>query len=620
MARAQSSGEASWEGTSEEGRQGVADCLYCGDNLEILRDKIASETIDLIYLDPPFNSSRTYNLIFKDESGQSEGQMLAFKDTWNWGESAKQAFEYLTNTVQQTRTASVPEALVTLISAIKSGVGTNPMSAYLVEMAVRLLEMHRVLKPTGSLYFHCDPRASHYLKLVLDTIFGHDRCLAEVIWKRTSAHSSAKRPGPVHDVLLVYTKTKKYVWNQQYQPYDPDYIDLFFEMQDADGRRWKRMDLTGAGVRHGATGEPWRGINITAKGRHWAYRPSKLDALEKAKKIHWPEKANGMPRLKQYVDEMPGVPLQDVWTDIKPIHNLAVERVGFQTQKPVALLKRIIEASSNPGDVVLDPFCGCGTAVVAARKLKRDCIGIDIAWLAIAVIRSRVPDIPVINEPKERRALLELAHSENGGYKVQQWALQKVHAAPVGGGTVVKKGRDRGVDGVRFFTENGGFPERILYSVKSGKVGPRDIRELRAVIDRDKAAIGILITLQKPTPDMKQEAVDVGYYASKLFSRKYRRLQIVTTDQLLAGTQPDIPLQLARTISAEAPALIDPKLIEAPRRDIEQLTLPVGEGSLDLIDKRLTRKMQSQRKERAKAAARESASRDRRPITKSDIA
>jgi DNA modification methylase len=485
--------------------------------------------------------------------------------------------------------------------------------------------MHRVLKPTGSLYFHCDPRASHYLKLVLDAIFGHDRFLAEIIWKRTSAHSSAKRPGPVHDVLLVFTKTNNYVWNQQYQPYDSEYVEMFFEMKDLDGRRWKRMDLTGAGVRRGATGQPWRGINITARGRHWAYRPSQLDAFDKSGKIHWPQKANGMPRLKQYVDEMPGVPLQDVWTDIKPIHNLATERVGFQTQKPVALLERIIESSSNPGDVVLDPFCGCGTALVAARNLeqKRDCIGIDIAWVAIAVIRSRIPDIPVVNEPKERRALLELAHSENGGYKVQQWALQKVHAAPVGGGSVVKKGRDRGVDGVRFFTENGGFPERVLYSVKSGHVGPRDVRDLRAVIERDKAAIGVFITLQKPTPEMRREAVVAGSYTSKLFNRKYARLQIVTTDQLLSGVQPDIPLQLARAISPEAPALIDRRLIrEASREAAEQLVLPVGPGSLDLIDKKIAadiKRKVDRRKRVIAALATASSSEGTRKITRTGL-
>jgi adenine specific DNA methylase Mod len=246
------------------------------------------------------------------------------------------------------------------------------------------------LKPTGSIYLHCDPTASHYLKMLMDSIFGPDNFRNEIIWKRTSAHSSAKRCGPVHDTLLFYSKTDVYVWNRLYQPYEEDYLKTFFEQEDSDGRKWKRMDLTGAGIRHGETGKPWRGIDVTAKGRHWAYPPSVLDKYDAQGKIHWPKAKDGMPRLRQYADEMPGVPLQDIWTDIRTMHNLSAERLGYPTQKPEVLLERIINASSNEGDTILDPFCGCGTAIAAAQKLNRQWIGIDITYLSITLIKHRL--------------------------------------------------------------------------------------------------------------------------------------------------------------------------------------------------------------------------------------
>ena len=211
------------------------------------------------------------------------------------------------------------------------------MLAYLAMMAPRLVELRRVLKPTGSIYLHCDPTASHYLKLLMDAIFVPSHFRSEVIWKRTSAHSSANRYGPVHHVLLFYSKAELYTWNQIHQSYDPAYIDLFFDQVDSDGRRWKRTDLTGSGVRHGESGAVWRGIDVTAKGRHWMHPPAVLDELDAQDKIHWPQKAGGMPRLKQYPDDLPGVLLQDVWTDIKPMHNLSRERLGYPTQKPMTL-------------------------------------------------------------------------------------------------------------------------------------------------------------------------------------------------------------------------------------------------------------------------------------------
>jgi site-specific DNA-methyltransferase (adenine-specific) len=361
----------------------VTNRLYYGDNLEVLREHIADASVDLIYLDPPFNSNAGYNVLFKSASGAgADASIEAFDDTWTWGESAQNALMDIAKGTNR--------PLQVMMAAMHSAIGENPLMAYLAMMAVRLVELHRVLRDTGSLYLHCDPTASHYLKLVLDAVFGAENFRNEIIWKRTSAHSSAKRYGPVHDTILFYSKGSEYVWNKTYTPHDAAYLDTFFDQEDADGRRWKRMDLTGAGTRNGETGQIWRGIDVTAKGRHWAYPPSKLEELDAAGRLHWPAKEGGMPRLKQYPEDLPGVPLQDIIGDIKPMHNLAQERLGYPTQKPRALLERIIAASSNPGDVVLDPFCGCGTAVDAAHKLGRQWIGIDVTHIAIGMIETRM--------------------------------------------------------------------------------------------------------------------------------------------------------------------------------------------------------------------------------------
>ena len=259
---------------------------------------------------------------------------------------------------------------------------TQPhLLAYLIYMVQRLLHMKVILKPTGAIYLHCDPTAAHYIKVMMDGIFGHTNFRSEIVWKRTSAHSSAKRYGPVHDTILYYTTSDKYTWNRLYQPYDPDYVETFFDQTDNDGRRYKRGDLTGAGIRHGKTGLEWRGIDVTAKGWHWAYPPVVMDKMDEDGLVHWPKKKGGMPRLKNYEDEAKGVPLQDIWTDIRPIHNLSSQRLGYPTQKPMALLDRIIRSSTNEGDVVFDPFCGCGTTIYAAHEAKRGRYVPNAMWL-----------------------------------------------------------------------------------------------------------------------------------------------------------------------------------------------------------------------------------------------
>ncbi|HUY26941.1 MAG TPA: DNA methyltransferase [Candidatus Binataceae bacterium] len=528
----------------------AANLLFFGDNLKVLRENIAAESVDLVYLDPPFNSERDYNVLFKEHGAESEAQIRAFEDYWHWDLEAERTFRELTAVDAESR--GIPGRLVSLTESLRAFLGTSDMMAYLVMMAIRLAELRRVLKPTGSLYLHCDPTASHYLKLILDAVFGPTNFRSEIIWKRTSAHSSARRYGPIHDTIFFYTRADRFTWNQSYQPYEKYYFDQFYTHYDPDGRRWRRSDLTGAGIRHGETGRRWRGIDVTAKGRHWFVPPPQLQALDDAGKIHWPAKSGGMPMLKRYADEQPGVPLQDVWTDIPPLHNLAEERMGYPTQKPAILLERIISASSNEGDVVLDPFCGCGTALHAAERLKRRWIGIDITHLAIGLIRNRLdtafPGIKyeVHGVPADAEGARSLAESDP--YDFQWWALPLIGARPVANGDPGakrgKKGMDRGIDGVIRFIDDpaSGRSNRIVVSVKAGKhLNPAMVRDLRGTIEREKVPIGVLLSMNEPTPEMRSEAAKAGFWHSDSWGRDYPRVQLLTIEEVFGGKKVEYP-------------------------------------------------------------------------------
>ncbi len=373
--------------------------LYLGDNLDILGRYLAEESVDLIYLDPPFNSNADYHASLATQDG---APIPAFPDTWEWNTESAQAYAAFV------ADARVPEPARRALVAFRDLLGPSNMLAYLAMMAPRLDALRRVLKPTGSLYLHCDPTASHFLKLLLNGVFGADRCRNEITWKRTHSHGSAKRYGPVHDTILFYTKSDSWYWSDPRMPHGPTYLKQHFRQRDlATGRCFQAITLTGAGIRHGASGKPWRGIDPTAVQRHWAIpgavikrlgiaggtAQDKLDALDRMGRIYWPEKRGGTPRLKWFSDELEGVSLPDVWTDIPPLSAQAAERVGYPTQKPRALLERIIEASSREGDLVLDPFCGCGTTIAAAQQLHRRWIGIEISSLATALIQSRLRDL-----------------------------------------------------------------------------------------------------------------------------------------------------------------------------------------------------------------------------------
>jgi len=517
--------------------------LYYGDNLAILREHIDDASVDLIYLDPPFNSARSYNVLFKHESGDAaEAQLKAFDDTWHWGQEAEHTFHELV-------TQGSPP-IANMIGAMRQFIGDNQMMAYLVMMAARLVELHRVLKPTGSLYLHCDPTASHYLKVILDTVFGVQNYRNEIIWKRTSAHANVSQKfGVVHDTIYFYSASNSYTWNQQHVSYDAEYVDTFFDQIDDNGRRYARRDLT-ASMQRASTGQiyEWKGIT-PPPSRCWAMTKERMDELDRAGRIHWPKKTGGMPRLKLYPEDLPGVPMQDIWSDIKTMHNLSSERLGYPTQKPVALLERIIAASSNPGDVVLDPFCGCGTTIAAAQKLGRHWIGIDITNLAIALQKYRLQDAYgleagkdylVIGEPVDLASAAQLA--QDSRHQFEWWALSLIRAQPINpgdsSGKKGKKGADRGIDGqIVFIDDSGGKPKRIIVQVKSGHVSASIVRDLRGVIEREGAAMGVLITLDPPSQPMKTEAAAAGYYTSPGWGRDYPRLQILTVEGLLAGVE-----------------------------------------------------------------------------------
>ena len=471
---------------------------------------------------------------------------------------------------------------------MRAFLGQNDMMAYLTMMAQRMTELRRVLKPAGSIYLHCDPTASHYLKLLMDSVFGADHFRSEIIWKRTGAHSGAKGWGPIHDTILFYTASPNYSWNGAYQDYDQDYLARNYRFEDDKGR-YSLVSLTGPGITAGESGTPWRGVNPSASGRHWAVpmrslqalypdvdlselsTHQKLDLLDDAGHIYWPERGS-VPRQKRYLDESPGVLIQDIVTDIPPLSPQARERIGYPTQKPEALLERIIAASSSEGDVVLDPFCGCGAAMAAAERLNRRWIGIDITHLAISIIRRRMADAfgddlhpyEVIGLPQDVASAQALAQQDR--YQFEWLALGLAEARPA---QDQRKGADRGVDGyINFFDDNSGKPKRIVVQVKSGSVNRAMIATLKGDLEREKAQLGLFITLSEPTAPMQQEALAAGFYEPQCFpGHRYPRLQILTIAQLLAGQQAEYP--------RIGPPATFPKAPRRPRRQGQQSNLDI---------------------------------------------
>ncbi len=509
--------------------------LYYGDNLDILRAHIPDESVDLIYIDPPFNSNQAYNVIFSEADGSSsKAQIRAFEDTWHWVETTEQAYHELVGIA--------PHLLVETIKSFRGILGENNLMAYLVMMALRLVELHRVLKPTGSFYLHCDPTASHYLKIILDQIFGVKNFRNEVTWRRTAAHNDSAVYGSVHDIMLYYSKSNSFTHNEQYQPYSDEYLKRYKHI-DENGKRFLDRDLTAGSLSGGGYQYEWNGIT-----RVWRCPFSTMQEYHESDRLYYTR--NGMPRLKQFLDEMSGVPMQDVWVDIPSINSQAKERLRYPTQKPEALLERVIKASSNEGDVVLDAFCGCGTAVAVAQQLNRRWIGVDITHLAIALLKYRLADAfgddvkyEIIGEPKDAESARTLAVQDR--YQFQWWALSLIRARPYQG---KKKGADEGVDGMIYYQDvdpdnpKKTLTQKIVVQVKSGKVSVRDIRELKSVVDSQDAVIGVFITLNPPTQPMVKEAATAGRFQwLHVTHTTYPKIQIRTIEELLAGNGIEYP-------------------------------------------------------------------------------
>lgn len=557
--------------------------LFYGDNLGVLKASIGSGTVDLIYLDPPFNSDATYNVTFAS-AGDASAQIHAFDDTWSWTTDTSATFDQLVTG------GGLPPLAAEALRAIRTLVRESPMAAYMVNMTPRLVELHRVLRSTGSLYMHCDPNASHYLKIMMDAIFGPKCFRSEIIWRRTGAHGKARRFTPVHDVILFYTKTEsdQYKWNRPNLPYMKGHADQYFIKE---GDRWRTNYygnvLTGSGTRNGESGSPWKGFDPTSKGRHWAI-PSKIveDCGEDLSQLSQHQKLDRLyelgyitiepgetwPIYQHYITPKDGVTAPDIWAyqpytegtvwdveqpdytspkgideDVRWLSPRDRERLGYPTQKPVGLLERIIKASSDEGDLVLDPFCGCGTTLDAAQRTGRRWIGIDITYIAVDLIRNRLRlthgnSIDDTYEVLGLPADLAAAHAlfARDPLEFERWAVSQVRGTPN-----TKQVGDKGRDGlIRYYRGKREKPGNIVVSVKGGKqLNPAMVRDLGGTVAQDDTIDGgVLILLWNPTSGMVNAANTAGTFTDFIGGNSYPRVQILTVEQLLNGTRPQLPV------------------------------------------------------------------------------
>jgi len=530
----------------------ASDKLYYGDNLDVLRKHIASESVDLVYLDPPFNSNRNYNVLFGRhavEAASDAAQIQAFGDTWVWTPTTDEQYASLMS-------GEVPPRVADAVGAFRTLLGENDAMAYLVNMAPRLVELHRVMKNTASLYLHCDPTMSHYLKILLDAIFSAERFKAEIVWRRYGSHNDANGYGAVHDIILFYTKGKTFTFNKQFMKYDESYVEQRFRTQDPDGRRWMEQNLSSPNPRPNLT-YPYtasNGITYQPPANGWKVTPERMAELDGEGRLHFPAKVGGRLRMKNYLDEGLGVPVQDIWSDISSLGGTNPERLGYPTQKPVALLERIVAGSSNEGDIVLDPFCGCGTTIDAAVRLKRRWIGIDVTYIAVDLIEKRLlhtfgqgeaKSYEVLGIPRDLGGAQALF--DHSPFDFERWAVSRINAQPN-----EKQVGDKGIDGVaRFPTDSKGGLGRILVSVKGGKtIGPQFVRDLLGTVQTQKAQMGVLITLAEPTRGILEAVNHAGNYASVFNDQTFPKVQIITVAQLLKGERPVMPQTLMPYIQA----------------------------------------------------------------------
>jgi DNA modification methylase len=514
--------------------------LYYGDNLDVLRESIDPESVDLVYLDPPFNSNRSYNVLFQSRTGhEAEAQIHAFGDTWTWSQPTEKEYE---NLIQGGAPAKVADA----IQAMYGLLGENDLLAYLVMMTPRLVELHRVLKPTGSLYLHCDSTASHYLRVMLDAVFGAMNFRNEIIWKRAQTvkgnfGQGSKFFGPQTDTLLFYKKSTDCTFHQPFKPYTQDYMDGAYRHVEAEtGRRYRLVSMIGPGG--AAKGNPE--YEVMGIRKYWRYSREKMNELIAAGLVVQ-TKPGTVPNRKYYLDEGKGVPVQSLWDDLNSLQASSAERLGYPTQKPLALLERIIETSSNPGDLVLDPFCGCGTAIDAAQRLDRRWIGIDITFIAIDLIEHRLANTfgsevsdtyEVHGIPQDLAGARQLFTESH--FDFERWAVSRVSGTPKDA-----PGGDKGIDGIVRFHADAKQVGRAVVSVKGGKtVNPGFVRDLDGTITHAKAEMGILVLAYDPTPGMLDAVRHSGTYTLPANGQEFPRLQIITVEQLINGEKPKMPL------------------------------------------------------------------------------
>ena len=531
--------------------------LFYGDNLDILRkpNLIPSESVDLCYIDPPFNSKRNYNQIYNRIGKEDLAQAQAFVDTWTWDEAgiAEGGLSELLSNPEGRFTAQT----VALLEGLSAVLGRDSLLAYLVSMTLRCVEIHRVLKPTGSFYLHCDPSASHYLKLILDSIYlpqGGDY-RNEISWKRSSAHNDTaqgrKKYGSIHDIVLFYTKSNAYTWNPQYTLYDEKYTEAFYKNIDENGRRFQLDNLTAAKP-GGDVSYDFYGTK-PYKGRYWAYSRENMEKFKAEGRLYFP-KNGGTPRYKRYLDEMPGVTLQDMWTDIPPMSSQSAERLGYPTQKPEGLLERIIAASSNPGDVVLDAYCGCGTTVAVAQRMGRQWLGIDITYQSIALILRRLEAafgneaanlVKLNGVPRDMASAqaLALKKDDRTRKEFEKWAVltYTLNRALIN----EKKGADGGIDGVAFTQTGASDNAKLILQVKSGGVNSGDIDALRGAMAKFEAEMAVFLSLKEPSAPMLKAASAAGTYKHPVMGRDYPRIKIVTVREMVEdGARLELPMPL----------------------------------------------------------------------------
>lgn len=505
--------------------------LWYGDNLTIMQG-MGKHSVDLIYLDPPFNSKQNYNLLYKTMTGKPvPEQVEAFCDTWEM-DAQKEAIARSMPVLM--REHGIDDYYVDFwrlwMQALRN---TQPhLLAYLIFMVQRLLHMKSILRPAGSIYLHCDSTASHYIKVMMDGIFGHQNFRNEIFWKRTTAHSDARhRFSQETDTILYYAASETSRWRPLYRPHAASYIKSHYKHQDPDGRVYRLDNI----IRSASMGErpnlayDYKGVTPPYG---WRVKREKLEAIDAQGRLHWTKK--GTPYLVRYLDEQKGDIIGNLWDDIPPVNAMAKERLGYPTQKPIALVRRIIEASSDPGQIVFDPFCGCGTTIYAAQETGRQWIGCDIAILSIKLVREVLTeryrlveghDYTVDGIPTSVEGAQELFNKDPSTF--QNWFVERV-----GGFPMQRKSADRGIDGRIYFETRDGLREMMI-QVKGGKhVRPTDVRDLRGVLEREtNAEMAGFLSIAPPTKAMLSEAAEAGTYEYN--GVQYPRIQFLTTADVL---------------------------------------------------------------------------------------